>query len=121
MKNTVTATELARNIGDILSRIRYRRESFLIERNGRPVARIVPFEAAREPTVREAQESWPAGADEEPASNRPVRGRAARRAGASSTTSAGQRRKRNGFAISRGRTPITADTVRDVDALDDRR
>jgi antitoxin (DNA-binding transcriptional repressor) of toxin-antitoxin stability system len=57
MKNTITATELVRDLGDVLARIRYRRESFIVERNGRAVARMVPIEG--EPTsVREALVAW---------------------------------------------------------------
>ncbi|MEQ9321503.1 MAG: hypothetical protein RIF41_20225 [Polyangiaceae bacterium] len=37
---TVTATEAVRNFSDLLNRIRYRGESFAIERNGQVVARI---------------------------------------------------------------------------------
>jgi antitoxin (DNA-binding transcriptional repressor) of toxin-antitoxin stability system len=62
MKNTITATELVRGLGDVLARIRYRRESFIVERNGRAVARMVPVED--EPTsVREALEAWLLDAD----------------------------------------------------------
>lgn len=66
MKNTVTATELARSVGDILARIRYRRESFIVERNGRPIARIVPIDTASGGTVREALEAWTASAGSDP-------------------------------------------------------
>jgi prevent-host-death family protein len=58
MKNTVTATELARNIGDVLARVRYRHESFIVERNGRAVARIVPAVADKAGTLREALTAW---------------------------------------------------------------
>jgi prevent-host-death family protein len=58
MNNTVTATELARNIGDVLARVRYRHESFTIERNGRPVARIVPAEPETTGTTQEALTAW---------------------------------------------------------------
>lgn len=66
MKNTVTATELARNIGDILARIRYRRESFVVERNGRPVARLIPADVRPMGTVREALAAWMEGAEADP-------------------------------------------------------
>ena len=62
MKNTVTATELARNIGDVLARVRYRHESFIVERNGRPVARIVPAEPGQAGTLRETLTAWIASA-----------------------------------------------------------
>jgi prevent-host-death family protein len=38
----ISATELARRLGDVLGRIRYRGDSFVVERNGAPVARVVP-------------------------------------------------------------------------------
>ena len=66
MKNTLTATELVRNIGDILSRIRYRRESFVIERNGRPVTRILPAEAVEAGTLRSALTAWTTDAASDP-------------------------------------------------------
>ena len=42
METKITATELSRNLSDILSRARYRGERFLIERNGEPVATLAP-------------------------------------------------------------------------------
>jgi antitoxin (DNA-binding transcriptional repressor) of toxin-antitoxin stability system len=42
MATRITATELARNLSDILNRARYRGESFVIERNGETVARLEP-------------------------------------------------------------------------------
>jgi antitoxin (DNA-binding transcriptional repressor) of toxin-antitoxin stability system len=62
MKNTLTATELARNVGDILARVRYRGESFVIERNGRLVARIVPTGPVSAGTVRDGLSAWVAAA-----------------------------------------------------------
>ena len=46
METRITASELARNLSDILSRVRYRRERFRVERNGEVVAEIIPVEAA---------------------------------------------------------------------------
>ena len=66
MKNTLTSTELARNVGDILARVRYRGESFVIERNGRPVARIVPADRAPSGTVREGLSAWHAADEPDP-------------------------------------------------------
>lgn len=45
MESHISATDLARRLGDILGRIRYRGESFIVERNGKPVARIGPVAA----------------------------------------------------------------------------
>ena len=58
MEHKLSATELARKLGDVLGRIRYMGDTFLIERNGSPVARIVPL--AEHPTtcLREAVAVW---------------------------------------------------------------
>ena len=59
MEHTIGATELARNLGDILARVKYRRDSFVVERNGTPIARVVPIESAgREATLGEALAAW---------------------------------------------------------------
>jgi len=42
METRITATELARNLSDILNRVRYKGESFVIERNGEDIASIRP-------------------------------------------------------------------------------
>ena len=49
----VTATDLARKLGDVLGRIRYRGDSFLVERNGEAVARVVPL--VERPTAKLAE------------------------------------------------------------------
>jgi prevent-host-death family protein len=57
MEYRITATELARKIGDVLGRVRYRGDSFVVERNGDPVARIVPVTVAGG-TVTDALRAW---------------------------------------------------------------
>ena len=42
MTTKITATELARNLSDILNRVRYKGESFTVERNGEVVAELKP-------------------------------------------------------------------------------
>lgn len=42
MEIRITATELARKLGDVLGKIRYRCDSFVVERNGEAIARISP-------------------------------------------------------------------------------
>ena len=42
MATRVTATELARNLSDILNRIRYQGEEFVVERGGEPIADLGP-------------------------------------------------------------------------------
>ncbi|MEX1127274.1 MAG: hypothetical protein WEB50_01785 [Vicinamibacterales bacterium] len=61
MERVISATELVRTLGDVLARIRYRRESFLIERNGTPIARVLPVEpAGGDVSVGEALAHWSA-------------------------------------------------------------
>lgn len=42
MDTRITATELARSLSDVLNRVRYKGERFMVERNGEPVATIGP-------------------------------------------------------------------------------
>jgi prevent-host-death family protein len=44
----ITATELARNLSDILNRVRYRDGEFVVERGGEVVAVLGPAPSARE-------------------------------------------------------------------------
>ena len=68
MEHTIGATDLARNLGDVLSRVRYRRDSFVVERNGTPVARVVPIAgAAVGATVAEALTAWTDDSADDPA------------------------------------------------------
>jgi antitoxin (DNA-binding transcriptional repressor) of toxin-antitoxin stability system len=55
---TITATQLAKKLSDILNRIRYRREEFVVERNGEAVAKLGPAEPAGI-TWRELLERYP--------------------------------------------------------------
>jgi antitoxin (DNA-binding transcriptional repressor) of toxin-antitoxin stability system len=58
MENRITATDLARKLGDVLGRIRYRRESFIVERNGEPVARIAPVPTSTAASLAEGLKAW---------------------------------------------------------------
>ena len=58
MENRISATELARNLGDILNRARYRSDIFIVERNGKPVARIAPLPGTAGAPLRAALEAW---------------------------------------------------------------
>ena len=42
MATKITATELSRNLSDILNRVRYHGEEFTIERNGQAIAVLQP-------------------------------------------------------------------------------
>jgi prevent-host-death family protein len=59
MEHTISATDLVRRLGDILARVRYRHESFVVERSGTPVARIVPVQSAEgRSTLGDALAAW---------------------------------------------------------------
>lgn len=62
MNADVSATELARNLGDVLARVRYRRQTFVIRKNGKAIARIVPAPDLESPTARDAFAAWAAAA-----------------------------------------------------------
>jgi|GraSoiStandDraft_41_1057321.scaffolds.fasta_scaffold3395396_1 antitoxin (DNA-binding transcriptional repressor) of toxin-antitoxin stability system len=67
MELRITATELARRLGEVLGKIRFRRDTFVIERNGKPVARLSPLPTSGGATLAEAIAAWrevgPADAD----------------------------------------------------------
>lgn len=42
MKSIISATEAARSFSELMNRIRYRGESFVVERGGKRVCEIVP-------------------------------------------------------------------------------
>ena len=56
MATTITATELARSLSDVLNRVHYRNESFVIQRNGETIAMIAPPGPVRGVTLREIAE-----------------------------------------------------------------
>jgi antitoxin (DNA-binding transcriptional repressor) of toxin-antitoxin stability system len=56
--NRISASELARRLGDILGRVRYRGETFVVERHDVPIARIGPASGAVRATLRDAAVAW---------------------------------------------------------------
>lgn len=66
METFVSATELARKLGDYLSRVRYRRESFVVEKNGKAVARVIPAEDPPPVSLSRALAIWCAAAPRDP-------------------------------------------------------
>ena len=63
LEHTIRATDLAHSLGDVLSRVRDRRDSFVIKRNGKAVARVVPIDRVPDDaTLGEALTVWCAGA-----------------------------------------------------------
>jgi len=47
MATRVSATEAVRTFSDLLNRVRYRGEEFVVERGGEPVCRMAPALAAK--------------------------------------------------------------------------
>jgi antitoxin (DNA-binding transcriptional repressor) of toxin-antitoxin stability system len=58
METRIPATRLARNLGDVLGRIRYRGETFVVERNGVPIARIGPVAPGAPIRLGDAVAAW---------------------------------------------------------------
>lgn len=67
LKIRISSTELARSIGDVLNRVRYRGESFIIERNGKEIAFLSPHQKPVRRSLRDVLRPWlqAAGADPE--------------------------------------------------------
>lgn len=42
MKSRISATEAVRSFSELMSRVRYRGESFIVERGGKPICEILP-------------------------------------------------------------------------------
>jgi prevent-host-death family protein len=49
-EEVITVTEAARNFADCVNRARYQGTSFVLHRNGEPVARIVPVSGGKKKT-----------------------------------------------------------------------
>lgn len=56
MGNTITVTDLRKNVSDILNRVRYRGERFTVRRNGETIAVLEPAGVASHITMRELAE-----------------------------------------------------------------
>jgi prevent-host-death family protein len=55
-KTSISVTEAARNFADCVNRVRYQNMTFVLLKNGTPVARIVPHES-KTCTARELAEA----------------------------------------------------------------
>jgi antitoxin (DNA-binding transcriptional repressor) of toxin-antitoxin stability system len=47
MKIRISATESARKFSELMNRVRYRGESFVVERGGKPICEILPAQPLR--------------------------------------------------------------------------
>ena len=52
MKVTVSSTWAARNLGDCLARIKHTGDQFVLVKNGKPVAELVPVAGSRSAALR---------------------------------------------------------------------
>jgi prevent-host-death family protein len=66
MESSISATDLARKLGDVLGRVRYRGDSFIVERNGEPIARLTPLASAGGATALEGLRAWREAAAPDP-------------------------------------------------------
>jgi hypothetical protein len=66
MAHRITASLLARRLGDVLSRVRYRGERFLVERHNLTIARIEPVSGVAQATLADAAQAWMDGRDTDP-------------------------------------------------------
>lgn len=48
----ISATEASRTFSELLNRVRYRGDSFVVERGGEPICRIVPASMPKAVTLR---------------------------------------------------------------------
>lgn len=55
---SITVTDAARGFSDLINRVRYRGESAVLVKGGKPVACVTPVKEAR--TGAELAKSWPA-------------------------------------------------------------
>lgn len=58
MEHRIAASLLVRRLADVLGRVRYRGDTFLVERHNVPIARIVPAEGLDLPPLRDAARAW---------------------------------------------------------------
>ena len=47
MKSRITATDAVRSFSELMNRVRYRGESFIVERGGKPICEILPARPPR--------------------------------------------------------------------------
>lgn len=66
MEHRISSTDLARRLGDILGRIRYLGDSFVVERNGEAVARLTPLPGGSAASVREGLRAWAEAGEPDP-------------------------------------------------------
>lgn len=66
MEYRIPASLLVRRLADVLGRVRYRGDTFLVERHNIPIARIGPASGATRPPLSDAIRGWMGGATSDP-------------------------------------------------------
>ncbi|MGH7482511.1 MAG: hypothetical protein ACRELV_10175 [Longimicrobiales bacterium] len=66
MEHRISTTDLARRLGDILGRLRYLGDSFVVERNGEPVALLTPLPEGSATSVRDILRAWVEAGEPDP-------------------------------------------------------
>lgn len=66
MERVISATDLARKLGDVLGKVRYRHEVFIVERNGEAVARLAPLSSRASANLVEGLQAWRSAAPADP-------------------------------------------------------
>jgi antitoxin (DNA-binding transcriptional repressor) of toxin-antitoxin stability system len=66
MTADVSATDLARNLADVLAKVRYRGQTFLVRKNGKVIARIEPATDEDGPSAKAAFAAWVRAAAPDP-------------------------------------------------------
>ena len=66
MDRRISASLLARRLADILGRVRYRGETFLVMRHKVAIARILPAGGAARASLADAARQWMTGAPTDP-------------------------------------------------------
>ena len=58
VESKISATDLARKLGDVLGKIRYCGDVFIVERKGEAIARLAPAPWGTAATLREGLRAW---------------------------------------------------------------
>ena len=58
MSKEVSALELRKHFGEVMDEVRYRKEPYIVKRNGRPVVVLIDFEVFQALESRKAEEAF---------------------------------------------------------------
>lgn len=58
MAKEITALELRNHFGEVMDAVRYRKEPYIVKRNGRPVIVLLDFDAFREAEAQRQEDAF---------------------------------------------------------------